>query len=96
MLAFLGFEAADDDIRRIVEETSFENMKRMEQDQVFASGSRRLMIKDPGNPESYKVRRGKVGGYADYFSERELEEIDDLIGQIPSIYGYSPRRTANG
>lgn len=97
LLAFMGFEASDEEIRQIVEETSFENMKKLEKEQAFSSdgsGSRRLMVKDPDNPESFKVRRGKVGGYTDYFSEQELEEIDRLIAQIPALYGYSPRNTA--
>ena len=64
------------------------------QNQTFDSGSRRLMVKDSGNPESFKVRRGKVGGYTDYFSEQELGEIDRLIAQIPPLYGYQPRSTA--
>jgi hypothetical protein len=96
MLAFMGIEASDAEITRVVEETSFENMKKMEQRQSFDSGgSRRLMIKDPSNPESLKVRRGKIGGYTDYFTEPELEEIDRLIAQIPPLYGYSPRSTAD-
>jgi hypothetical protein len=94
MLAFMGIEATETEIRQVVDETSFENMKKMEQNQTFESGSRRLMIKDSDNPESFKVRRGKVGGYSDYFSEQELVEIDRLIARIPPLYGYKPRSTA--
>ena len=94
LLAFMGIEASETEIRQVVDETSFENMKKMEQNQTFDSGSRRLMVKDSGNPESFKVRRGKVGGYTDYFSEQELGEIDRLIAQIPPLYGYQPRSTA--
>jgi hypothetical protein len=93
MLVFMGIEATEAEIRQVVDETSFENMKKMEQNQTFDSGSRRLMIKDSDNPESFKVRRGKVGGYTDYFSEQEIEEIDRLIAQIPSLYGYERRGT---
>lgn len=94
MLAFLGFEASPEELQQVVEETSFENMKKMEKNQTFDSGSRRLMIKDSSNPQSFKIRRGKVGGYTDYFSEQELSEIDNLIAQIPALYGYRPRGTA--
>ncbi len=71
-------------------ETSFENMKKLEQDQTITSGSRRLMVKDPNNPDAYKVRRGKVGGYTDYFSDREIRDIDRLIATLPPVYGYAP------
>jgi hypothetical protein len=94
MLAFMGIEASAAEIRQVVEETSFENMKKMEQNQTFDSGSRRLMIKDSDNPDSFKVRRGKVAGFTDYFSDEELSEIDRLIAQIPPLYGYRPRSTA--
>ena len=94
ILAFMGIKASEAEICRVVEETSFENMKRMEQNRTFDSGSRRLMIKDSDNPESFKVRRGKVGGYTDYFNEQQLVEIDHLIAQIPPLYGYQPRNTA--
>jgi hypothetical protein len=92
ILAFMGITASPDEIDKIVERTSFENMKRLEQSQTFDSGSRRLMIKDPNNPDAFKVRRGKVGGYSDYFSAAELEAIDRLIAGLPPVYGYLPRR----
>jgi hypothetical protein len=32
----------------------------------------RLTPGDPANPESYKVRQAKVGGYRDYFTDTEV------------------------
>jgi hypothetical protein len=49
------------------------------------------MIKDASNPNAFKVRRGKVGGYSDYFDEAELKEIDTLIASLPPIFEYRPR-----
>jgi hypothetical protein len=92
VLAFMGITVSASEIDEVVRLTSFENMKRLEQSQTFDSGSRRLMIKDPENPNAFKVRRGKVGGYSDYFNEAELEEIDRLIASLPPIYAYQPRR----
>ena len=91
ILAFMGITVSASEIDEVVRLTSFENMKRLEQSQTFDSGSRRLMIKDPDNPNAFKVRRGKVGGYNDYFSETELEEIDRLIASLPPVYDYRPR-----
>jgi hypothetical protein len=33
------------------------------------------------NSDSYKVRRGKVGGYTDYFSEKDLAYCDELLAR---------------
>jgi hypothetical protein len=97
ILAFMRITATPDEIEHVVQQTSFENMKRLEQSQTFDSGSRRLMIKDPNNPDAFKVRRGKVGGYSDYFNDAELAEIDELIASLPPIYGYTaPDATARG
>jgi hypothetical protein len=91
VLAFMDIEATAEEIAAVVEWTSFENMQRLEQDRTFDTGSRRLMIKDPDNPGALKVRRGKVGGYTDYFSTSEQEAIDRLIATIDPVYGYRPR-----
>ena len=44
-----------------------------------------------GNPDSFKVRRAKVGGYRDYFDEEQAAAIDALMAarQAP-LFGYLP------
>ena len=37
---------------------------------------------DPADPESYKVRKGKVGGYVDYLSQDHIAYIDDCIREL--------------
>ncbi|MGB3794951.1 MAG: hypothetical protein WA957_01445, partial [Alteraurantiacibacter sp.] len=39
----------------------------------------RLRPADPENLDSFKVRRGKVGGFVDYFSDEDIAYIDDYI-----------------
>ena len=39
----------------------------------------RMMPRDKDNPDSYKVRRAKVGGYRDYFTDEEVAVIDRLV-----------------
>ena len=90
VLGFMDIEASTEEIEQVVEWTSFENMKQIERSRSFDSGSRRLMIKDAGNPQAFKVRRGKVGGYTDYFSGPELEKIDRMVNEgVPPLYGYN-------
>jgi len=38
---------------------------------------------------SFKVRRAKVGGYRDYFTDEEVAELDALVaGQLSPCFGY--------
>ena len=59
---------------------SFKNMRRKEQEEHIASGKLQ-----PGayvDEESYKVRRGKVGGYVDYLDNNDLEYVNSVIDEL--------------
>ena len=66
-------------------------MRRMEVENAKKLGAQRSM--KPGNadnPSSFKVRRGKVGGWRDYVSEEQAEALDQLVhDRLDSVYGYS-------
>jgi hypothetical protein len=48
------------------------------------------MPKDRSNPNSYKVRRGKAGGYRDDFDAAQLRQIDRLVdATLDPLYGYA-------
>jgi hypothetical protein len=70
-----GFDEAA--LREAVEFASFDNLARKESSGFFQSG--RMRPADPKDSGSFKVRRGKVGGYRDYFSPEQAEEIDKLV-----------------
>lgn len=89
IVSFMGISAADEQIEHAVEYASIDNMRKLEASNDPNRGSRRLMPKDLNNPESSKVRRGKVGGYRDYFSEEELAQLNEYIASnLASSYGY--------
>ena len=77
MLEFIGTPGSDDQIRDAIDFSSYENMRKLEEERVFKS--KKLVPGDKGNPDSYKVRRGKVGGYRDYFNDRELATVEELV-----------------
>jgi hypothetical protein len=53
-----------------------------------ASGQR-VKPGDESNPDSFKVRRGKVGGYRDYFTPEELAQVDAMVeGRLDPVFGY--------
>ena len=90
ILDFMQIHASPEELAQVAEWSSLENMKKLEKNQTFTSGSRRLMIKDPNNPDAFKVRRGKVGGYRDYFTAEQNDSIDLLIReQLHPLFGYS-------
>jgi len=81
-------EVSDEEIRKAIALADFDRMKAME-----ASGSFGLDILRPGNEgdtNSFKVRRGKVGGYADYLTEEQKAHVDRIVAETldPGI-GYA-------
>jgi len=72
-----------------VDYASVENMRKLEERSVFAQSGTRMTPGNPGDPDSYKVRRAKVGGYRDYFSGEETAQIDTLVARdLSTLYGY--------
>jgi alcohol sulfotransferase len=49
----------------------------------------RMIPGDKNNPDSYKVRRAKVGGYRDYFDDDQVQQIDSYIrANLDPVFGY--------
>lgn len=83
MLNFLEIDLADGDklVRKAVVNSSFENMLGMEKSRVF-KGDHRLQAVNPEDQGSYKMRRGKAGGYVDYFNDRDLQYINEQLATL--------------
>ena len=61
------------------------------------SSSDRLRATDLSNPDSFKTRRGKVGGYQDDFSKAEVEAIERHVNEtLRERFGYCEREPALG
>jgi hypothetical protein len=87
LLHFLGEMPTDSELADCIEFASVENMRRLELE--GASLGSRLRPADPENPESFKVRRAKVGGFRDYFSPAELAVIDNLVKkELSTLFKY--------
>ena len=86
-LTFLGTPATAAEIADAVEYARLDNMRQREAE--GAVDSRRLRAADKSNPDSFKARRAKVGGYRDYFDAAQLDVIDQLIrGTLSPVFGY--------
>lgn len=89
LLDFMHVDATDAQVDAAVDYSSYENMKKMEGAQQLRLAGGRMMPRDKDNPDSYKVRRAKVGGYRDYFSDAEVAAIDRRLAEtLDPMFGY--------
>jgi len=91
IVAFCGTPGSDEQIAEAVDYAAYENMKRLEAGGTFRGHGQRLVPGRRENPESYKVRRAKVGGYQDYFDDAQLAVINETISRRQGpLFGYLP------
>ncbi|HVN40601.1 MAG TPA: sulfotransferase domain-containing protein [Myxococcota bacterium] len=89
IVRFLGGPTDDTAIRAAVAFASVENMRAMEERRAFWFSGLRMTQRDRANPDSYKVRRARVGGYRDYFDDEEVARIDALVrSRLSPFFGY--------
>jgi hypothetical protein len=87
VLNFLGLPSLREDLaRQAVEFAQFDNMKKMEARGEF--GAKIIKPGIPSDPDSFKVRKGKVGGYVNHFSDENLQRIDRVVATLHPFYNY--------
>ena len=87
LLKFLGETEPDADaFAHAIEFSRFGNMKKMEAAGAFSS--KILQATDVADPESFKVRRGKVGGYPDYLMGEDLVYANEALRALDARFGY--------
>ena len=84
----MGDSFSDEEIQAAVDFGSFDNLRKLESEGFFRQGG--LTLRNPKDPESFKVRRAKVGGFRDYFTAKQVAEIETLMQErlSPSL-GYT-------
>jgi len=88
LLSFLGAGKVDESaFKQSLAFSSFENMKAMEVAGEFETGI--LLPGDSEDPDSFKVRRGLVGGYRKYLAPEDLDYIDQAVEILDKRYEYS-------
>lgn len=86
-MRFLGDPAPAEAIEAAVEFGSFARLKEKERSQFF--DSERMRPTNASDPDSFKVRRGKIGGYRDYFSPHTIARMDAMVRErLSPVYGY--------
>jgi hypothetical protein len=88
LLAIVGEPTPDMSIfQEALEFSRFENMQKLEAAGVF--DSKILHPGDVRDPESFKVRRGKVGGYQEYLSTTDLKYAADAMMELDCQFSYN-------
>lgn len=81
LLVFLGArDVSDSTLDAAVTYASFDSMKKLEASDRF--DSEKLRPADSRDPDSYKVRKGKVGGYKADLSEDDVAYINGVVAQV--------------
>ena len=68
-----------------------ENLRKKEQENYFWRSGSRVQAKDVNDPNTFKVRKAKVGGYRDYFDDEQIAAMNQLVAErLDPVFGYKP------
>ena len=84
VLTFMNAAISHDLLEVAVERCRFDRMKALEARDAFASPT--LAAADKDDPESFKVRRGKVAGYRDYMRPDDIAWLDARCADLPDLF----------
>ena len=88
LLAVLGEPTPDaNTFQEALEFSRFENMQKLEAAGAFDSNI--LHPGDVRDPESFKVRRGKVGGYREYLPATDQRFAAQAMAELDRRFGYT-------
>ncbi|GAB4227468.1 MAG: hypothetical protein Tsb0032_34030 [Kiloniellaceae bacterium] len=73
-------DASREALQQAVDYASFDNMKRMEKTGVFRDPM--MQPGRAGSGESFKVRRGKIGGFTDYLSPEDVAYVQQVVEEM--------------
>lgn len=63
--------------------SEFQNMKKLEKSSYFSGykGSQQMMPRKVEDNDSFKTRKGKIGGYVDYLNSGDIEYINTKVSE---------------
>lgn len=87
-MAFAGIADPDPaSFRHALEFTEFDAVRQREKEGGFKN--KLLDARDPSDPDSFKARRGKVGGFTDYLDADDLAFCDAEMKKLDPVFGYT-------
>ncbi len=83
IIAFFGAEVDPEKIHAVVQDNTFDRMQKKEKLGEFASVYGKILSPaDPAQPDSFKVRKGIVGGYVDELSDDDVAYCDGVVAEL--------------
>lgn len=93
LLSFMDLQAVSDVVvKQSVEYANFDNMRKL----ALSSEMRgsKIAPTNPRDPESFKVRKGEVGGFGRYLSAADALYLEKRIRrELPAFFGYPLKET---
>jgi hypothetical protein len=90
VVAFLGLEAKAEFLQDTADFASVENLRKKEKENYFWRSGSRVQAKDVNDPNTFKVRKAKVGGYRDYFDDDQVAEFTAMVdSKLIPVFGYT-------
>jgi hypothetical protein len=87
ILTFFGERYSEIEIEEAVDFTSFDKLKKLEGQGFFRRGG--MSLRRGGDPDAFKLRRGKVEGYRDYFDAEQLAQMEEMVAtKLSPAFGY--------
>lgn len=86
---FLELSVTSTEINESINYASFRNMRKMEVEGSVQVRTQVMSDRDVTNPESFKVRRGAVGGYKAALSPESIAFVDrTVLALLNPVYSY--------
>jgi hypothetical protein len=87
ILELMGESFSEEEVQQAVDWGSFDNLRQLEAQGTFSQGG--MKLRNAGDASTFKVRRGKVGGYREDFNPEQVAELEQLVRQdIAPELGY--------
>jgi hypothetical protein len=85
LFSFLGLpNHGEQRLQLAIENSSFDRMRKKEKQSYYAG--RYMEPPKDGDPEGFKVRRGKISGYKDYLSAEDINYLNDYLEKHMDSY----------
>ena len=89
VLIFLQLPIQPATVREAIDYASFKNMRKIEVEGSEQVRAGVMSSRNVDNPESFKVRKGVVGGYRSELSAASIAFVDNLVNtKLDPIYNY--------
>ena len=89
VFVFLDLPITSDQVHQAIDYASFKNMRKMELEGSQQVRTSVMSSRDVNQPESFKVRKGTIGGYRSELSAEAVDLLDRAVRtQLDPIYGY--------